>query len=299
MVHHSVCPLCFSEKISLHLRCTDHFISKEVFRIDKCADCGFEFTQDYPEEREIGKFYESEDYISHSDTSEGFSNKLYRLIRKIMLLKKMAIIRKVTGLDSGNILDIGSGTGYFGNTMKRAGWKVKGIEINEKARSYSINQFGLECCSPEYISALQPDSFDCITLWHVLEHFHDPFRYASAIYSLLRPEGVCVIALPNSSSCDAKHYGSFWAAYDVPRHLWHFNPDSLRHFSEKTGFSTVTWGNLPLDVFYISSLSEKYKGSGLSFLRGITKAMLFAIISAFKKEKSSSLIYILRKTRNQ
>jgi SAM-dependent methyltransferase len=298
-VHHSVCPLCFSEKISLHLRCTDHFISKEVFQIDKCADCGFEFTQDYPEEKEIGRFYESEDYISHSDISKGFSNKLYRLIRKIMLLKKKRIISRITGRNTGDLLDIGSGTGYFGDTMKRAGWKVTGIEINEKARSYSTNRFGLECGDPEYISILQSDSFDCITLWHVLEHFHDPFRYASAIFRLLRPDGVCVIALPNSLSSDAKHYGRFWAAYDVPRHLWHFNPETIRLFSEKAGFSIVTWGNLPPDVFYISSMSEKYKGSGLSFIRGMTKAMLFAVISAFKKEKSSSLIYILRKAGNQ
>jgi SAM-dependent methyltransferase len=295
MVHHNVCPLCLSANISLHFTCTDLFISKEAFQIYKCTECGFEFTQDYPEEWEIGKYYESEDYISHNDTSKRLSNKLYRLARKIMLRRKLTIIRKFTGLNKGSLLDIGSGTGHFSDTMKKAGWLVKGIEINEKARSYAKSTFGLEISGPENISTIQSYSFDCITLWHVLEHFHDPFRYTSEIVRLLKPGGVCVIALPNNRSFDAEHYGKYWAAYDVPRHLWHFNPETFRLFSEKTGLRVESERTLPLDVFYISVLSEKYEGSGLSFIKGIVTAIMFAFLSVLKKERSSSLIYILRK----
>ncbi|MCX6327269.1 MAG: methyltransferase domain-containing protein [Bacteroidia bacterium] len=295
MVHHKVCPLCSSEKIFLHFRCTDHFISKEVFELYKCSLCGFKFTQDYPEETEIGQYYESDDYISHSDTSKGFSNKLYRLVRNVMLGIKKGIIQNATGLNKGSLLDIGSGTGHFAGTMKKAGWLVKGIEINKKARDFSISRFGLEIISPGQMSTLEANSFDCITLWHVLEHFHDPFKYASDILSLLKPGGKCVIALPNCSSYDAKYYGQYWAAYDVPRHLWHFNPSSFRYFSEKTGFTLENLRNLPLDVFYISILSERYGGSKLSFLKGVVKALLFAFLSVFKKGKSSSVIYVLRK----
>jgi len=295
MIHHVVCPLCTSDRISLHFKVTDHFISTEDFEVFRCSECGFEFTQDIPEEDEIGKYYESEDYISHSNTSKGFSNKLYRIARTIMLRRKMGIIRKITGLKNGNLLDIGSGTGHFIDTMKKAGWQVKGIEINEKARSHSSSQFGLEITVPQNISSFQAGSFDCITLWHVLEHFHDPFIYASEIHRLLKPDGVCVIALPNSRSFDADHYGRYWAAFDVPRHLWHFNPSTFRLFSMKTGFRLDTVMNLPLDVFYISALSEKYKGSGLSFIKGLAMAKLFAFLSIFNKERSSSVIYILKK----
>ncbi|MBE3095332.1 MAG: class I SAM-dependent methyltransferase [Actinobacteria bacterium] len=295
MVHHKVCPLCSSEKILLHLRCIDHLISKEEFAIYKCQVCGFEFTQDYPEEAETGRYYESDDYISHSDTSKGFSNKIYRLVRSAMLLRKRNIIKKVTDLHRGSLLDIGSGTGYFAATMKKAGWQVKGIEINEKARDLSISRFGLEIIGPEQISTLEADSFDCITLWHVLEHFHDPFKYASDIHRLLKPGGLCLVALPNCSSYDAKHYGRFWAAYDVPRHLWHFNPSTFSLFAEKSGLILEKIRTLPLDVFYISLLSERYKCSGLSFITGIAKAKLFAFLSVFRKRKSSSVIYLLRK----
>lgn len=296
MVHHNVCPLCSSEKISLQFICNDYFISRKDFKIYKCSACDFTFTQDYPEENEIATFYESDNYISHSDTSEGFSNKLYHIARSIMLHKKKKLIRKITALNKGTILDIGSGTGHFVSTMKKAGWLAKGIEINEKARKFSISHFGLEIATHDKISSFEDNGFDCITLWHVLEHFHDPFNYLSEIYRLLKPGAVCVIALPNCSSYDAEYYKEYWAAWDVPRHLWHFNPVTVRLISEKSGFIFEDLRILPLDVFYISQLSEKYKGSAFPFLKGIANAIVFAIISVFKKRRSSSVIYILRKS---
>ena len=151
-----------------------------------------------------------------------------------MLQKKKNIIKNVTGLQMGSLLDIGSGTGHFADTMKKAGWKVNGIEINKKARDFSVSRFGLEIIGPDRISELEANSFDCITLWHVLEHFHDPLKYSSDILKLLKPDGVCVVALPNCNSYDAKYYKDYWAAYDVPRHLWHFNPVIFQDFFGKS-----------------------------------------------------------------
>lgn len=296
MVHHNACPLCSSEKIGLQFTCTDHFLSKKEFPIFRCSECEFLFTQDSPEESEIAGFYESDSYISHSDTSEGFSNKIYRIARSVMLHKKKKLIKKLTGLQKGSLLDIGSGTGYFAGTMKKAGWQARGIEINTKARQFSISHFGLNITTPDKISNIESNSFDCITLWHVLEHFHNPFNYISEISRLLKPGAICVIALPNCSSYDAEHYNQFWAAWDVPRHLWHFKPSSFRIFSEKFQFALENLRILPLDVFYISQLSEKYKGSSLPFLKGMSKAIFFSFLSVFNKERSSSVIYILRKS---
>jgi SAM-dependent methyltransferase len=295
MVHHNVCPLCSSEKIALHFSCNDHFISKKDFPIFKCSACGFLFTQDYPEETEIAQFYESDNYISHSDISEGFSNKLYRVARGIMLRKKKNLIGKITRLKKGTILDIGSGTGYFAATMKRAGWMARGIEINEKARNFSIANFELEVDPPDRIMSYESNSFDCVTLWHVLEHFHDPFKNISEIYRLLKPGAICVVALPNCNSYDANHYKRFWAAWDVPRHLWHFQPSTFRIFSEKSGFILENLIILPLDVFYISLLSERYKGSSMAFFKAMSKAFIFALRSGYNRNRASSEIYILRK----
>ena len=213
-----------------------------------------------------------------------------------MLKRKTGIVRKVTGINSGNLLDIGSGTGHFAKAMNMAGWQVKGVEINKKASNYSKQRFGLEIIDPHDIFTLKSASFECITLWHVLEHFHDPFRYVNEIHRLLKPDGICLIALPNSNSYDAASYKEFWAAYDVPRHLWHFSPETFKLFIHKSGLVLCGIMNLPLDVFYISSLSEKYKRSTFSFIRCIFNAIPFFIKSVYKRERSSSVIYILKKS---
>ena len=293
MVHYTACPLCSSDKISILFDCTDHFVTNETFPIARCNECGFSFTQDRPEESEAGKYYESESYISHSDTSEGLINKLYRFARNMMLRKKAKLVRTVTGLEKGIILDIGSGTGYFASEMKKAEWDAKGIEINEKAREFSISTFGLEVSDPSQIHKLGPGSFDCITLWHVLEHFDDPNAYMTEVRRLLKPGGICIIALPNSNSYDALHYGRYWAAWDVPRHLWHFTPSTFRRFAENAGFILTGLRSLPLDVFYISALSEKYKGSKLNFIIGMIRGKWWWLMALFDKKRASSLIYIL------
>jgi len=294
MVHHFKCPLCSSEKIILFLETADHFLSKESFGLFKCSDCGFVFTQDHPDEAGAGLYYESDEYLSHSETGNGLFKTIYRIFREIMLRRKTSIVRKLSGVEKGKILDIGSGTGHFLAAMRKAGWEVKGVEINDKVRKSSISKFGLDILNPGQLQTLQAGSFDCITLWHVLEHFNDPISYASEIHRLLKPGGACIVALPNCSSYDAEHYGNFWAAYDVPRHLWHFTPETFGMFAEKTGFELTGIRPLPLDVFYISVLSERYRGVNLPFITGIINGLWFSILSRFNKERTSSLIYSLR-----
>ena len=211
-----------------------------------------------------------------------------------MLKKKRRIIIKATGNVKGNILDIGSGTGYFLAEMRRNGWDTAGIEINSKARDFSISELGIESKTPENIHSLKDCSFDCITLWHVLEHFHDPFGYMKQIRRLLKPEGVLVVALPNCKAYDSGYFGRYWAAWDVPRHLWHFDPNTLKSFVEKAGFKIKYIKRLPFDVFYISILSEKNNRRKFAALTGIIFGLIFWTGSLFRKEKSSSLTYILQ-----
>jgi SAM-dependent methyltransferase len=297
MVHYDKCPLCNSEDTGAWLQVPDHFLTGEKFELVRCSNCGFLFTQDHPDIEEIGRYYESADYISHNDPTGGISASLYRISREFMLRRKRKMVCRASGLDKGSILDIGSGTGHFLSVMKNGGWQVKGTEINDKAREFSIAEFGLEVLPPVSIGSLPSASFDAISLWHVLEHFQDPFIYASEIERLLKPDGVCFIALPNCSSFDAGFYKEFWAAYDVPRHLWHFTPATFKLFAEKSDFSIRSFRSLPLDVIYISILSEKYKGKRFFFLSGIIRGFWFAILSLFKRRNSSSLIYFLSKRK--
>jgi 2-polyprenyl-3-methyl-5-hydroxy-6-metoxy-1,4-benzoquinol methylase len=295
MVHHDRCPLCGSGMIAVEFNCTDHFISKENFDLVRCKTCGFLFTQDSPDENEIGKYYESEEYISHSDTASGLVNKLYHLIRQLMLHRKKRIVKRFTGLKTGKLLDVGSGTGHFAFMMKRSGWNVKGVEISEKARQFSSSAYGLDVIAPHGINELPAESYDCITLWHVLEHFHDPGNYLAELKRVLKLDGLCLVALPNSRSLDAGYYGKFWAAFDVPRHLWHFDPLTFRRFSENSGMEIEYQSVLPFDVFYISVLSEKYMASGIPFIRGMAIAAWFSLLTFFSNNRGSSVIYLLRK----
>ena len=295
MIRHDRCPLCSSEKTGLYLKCTDFFISGESFDIHDCRDCGFLFTQEYPSEETIHTYYESEDYISHSDTPAGIVNKLYHLARSIMLRRKRRLIGRLTGLTAGRLLDVGSGTGHFAAVMMKSGWQVTGIEISDKAGNYASSRFGVEVVKPVDVSGLQKASYDCVTMWHVLEHFHRPGEYMTEILDLLKPGGYCLVALPNSGSFDAGYYGQHWAAYDVPRHLWHFNPHTLRLFAGKAGLSVIGQVILPFDVFYISIMSEKYRKTSFYFLAGGIKGLFFYIRSLFNPEKSSSVLYILKR----
>jgi 2-polyprenyl-3-methyl-5-hydroxy-6-metoxy-1,4-benzoquinol methylase len=295
MVHNDKCPLCNSEDIGEWLNVPDHFLTGEQFALTQCSSCGFLFTQDHPDSDEIDRYYESADYISHNDSAGGFFASVYMIAREFMLRRKRKMVCRATGLKNGNILDIGSGTGHFLSVMRARGWQVKGLEINDKARAFSIAEFGLEVLSPASIGSLPSASFDAITLWHVLEHLQNPFSYASEIVRFLNPGGVCLVALPNSSSFDARHYNEFWAAYDVPRHLWHFTPETFKLFAEKSGFEIISVRSLPLDVIYISLLSEKYRRSALHFIRGLVKGVWFMALSLFLKNRNSALVYILKK----
>lgn len=295
MIHYSGCPLCDSKETSLFIQTNDFFLTQEPYSIFRCNDCGFTFTQDHPDESLAGNYYSSDEYLSHNDRAGGITGYLYRAIRKVMLFRKRKLVEKACGMKNGKILDIGSGTGHFLAEMKRSGWETAGIEISEKSRQYSAIVHGLDVIDPGLIQFIPSSSCDCITLWHTLEHFQYPFRYAEEIRRILKPEGVCIIALPNCSSYDAGFYRKFWAAWDVPRHLWHFSPSTLGFFADKARFLVKTVRRLPLDVFYISIISEKYRGTIPYFIWGLARGFWFYLLSFLNRQRSSSLIYFLRK----
>ena len=214
---HAVCPLCGSDDVQTAMRCIDHFVTGEAFTISRCGHCGFHFTSDAPAEDEIGRYYRSGDYISHSDTSRGVVNKVYHLVRRYMLREKAGIVMHYTGKRRGRLLDYGAGTGYFANRMQRAGWQTEAIEPGDAARAFAFARFGLRMKMPSDLSRMEDKSFDCITLWHVLEHVAGLHETMDEMARLLADDGILVVAVPNRTSCDARHYGSLWAAWDVPR----------------------------------------------------------------------------------
>jgi 2-polyprenyl-3-methyl-5-hydroxy-6-metoxy-1,4-benzoquinol methylase len=173
MIIYSSCPCCKSENIAKALSAKDHTVSNETFEIWHCNACSARFTQNAPAKNEIEKYYKSEEYISHSDTKKGFVNSLYHVVRKRTLHGKRKLIEKYTKLSTGKILDIGAGTGAFLHTMDESNWQVTGLEPDDTARENAKNLYGLSLQPSEVLFNLPAQTFDAITLWHVLEHVHE------------------------------------------------------------------------------------------------------------------------------
>lgn len=288
------CPLCGSDALESAMECKDYYASGETYVLEKCSKCGFLFTQNVPDETEIGRYYETPAYISHSDTRKGLTNSLYHIVRKYMLKRKRLLVEKISGRTNGNLLDYGTGTGYFAQTMKEAGWHVTAIEKSEQARKTALDNFGLQVDSEQTFSQLQSGTFHVITLWHVLEHLQNLNEMWEQLRRLLTSDGHLVVAVPNCQSSDAGYYGNMWAAYDVPRHLWHFSPETMRQFAEKHGFRLIRTLPMPFDAFYVSILSEKYRQTALPFIKGMCSGLRAWLRACRQPNKSSSLIYVFR-----
>lgn len=297
------CPVCGSDNLKKVFDAVDHFSSGEVFPVYDCAHCGFRFTNHFPSEDTIGRYYDSPDYISHSDSNEGLVNRLYHLFRKRMLRKKIELVADYTPAKDSpvRLLDIGCGTGYFLQAAKEQGWIVSGIEKDDKARESATLRSELEVKDENGFWETENSSFDVVTLWHVLEHLEKLNETIHKIKEIITPEGIVVLALPNCRSYDAAFYKGWWAAYDIPRHLWHFSPESLEKLLGKHGLKVIQKTRMPLDAFYISLLSEKYKKSNLftRYGRAFLNGTIVFLRSLSNIEQSSSIIYIAKKTEDK
>ncbi|MBI2730306.1 MAG: methyltransferase domain-containing protein [Sphingobacteriales bacterium] len=292
--HHIDCPVCGSPNISLTLKAKDYTVTGEIFEIWHCFNCTHRFTQDAPAQEVIGRYYQSADYISHSETKKGLINALYHLVRNITLKGKLKLIKNVTAKTKGDILDIGCGTGSFLSVMQQAGWSVKGLEPDEVARKKGAGLYGLILDPIDQFTELPPQSFDVITMWHVLEHVHELHYYMQHLKSLLKPGGKLLIAVPNYTSKDAAHYKELWAAYDVPRHLYHFSPQSMRYLIEFHGMKIESIKPMWFDGFYVAMLSEKYKTGKTNLFSAFLNGLLSNLTAMTDRGKCSSVIYIIR-----
>jgi 2-polyprenyl-3-methyl-5-hydroxy-6-metoxy-1,4-benzoquinol methylase len=286
------CPICHSQNLKPFLTCQDYTVSNEKFNISECADCHFKFTNPRPEPEIIGKYYQSQDYISHSDTNKGIINKVYQLVRNYTLQSKLKLIHKLNNQKTGKILDIGCGTGMFLKVCKDGGWEIAGTEPDDATRQRAQENSGVEIA--EDFMKLEKGSFDIITMWHVLEHIHELDACVEQLKKLLSPTGILLIAVPNHESYDGQFFQEYWAAYDVPRHLSHFTQKNIKQLFEKNGMKLAATKPMWFDAFYISMLSTKYKTGKINYLQSFFKG-LTSNNKASQNNQFSSLIYILKK----
>ena len=286
------CPWCGSENAQLHIELKDLFLTQEPFKILECKDCGLLYTTPRPNKDEIGKYYKSDEYYSHQENKEGFIPKVYEKVKSINLKNKYTIATEKTR--KGKILDIGCGVGDFLHTMEQHGWEGTGVEPSEEAKAIAKKRIKAQLFSSEEQENLTIGSFDVITMWHVLEHV-DALRWQiQQLYRLCKPGGRIIIALPNYKSYDGQYYKAAWAAYDVPRHLNHFNEETIIKIFEESHLKHIKTKKLHWDAYYISYMSEKYLHHSLPLLRGAIKGMI-SNCKARKSGEWSSLVYVFER----
>ena len=292
-IHYTLCPVCGSAGISEVFKVKDNTVSQEYFEIDHCRNCQVRFTQNSPSEKSIGSYYKFEDYISHTDTPKGLINRMYRFVRNFSINQKKNLVEKSTGLKNRNLLDVGSGTGYFASAMQKAGWQVTGLEPDEDARAVAKREHSLGLLPTTELFNLPEKHFHAITLWHVLEHVHDLKKYIQTFKRLLADDGKLFIAVPNYTSYDAEKYKEYWAAYDVPRHLYHFTPHTMQWLMKDLGLSIVEIKPMWFDSFYVSLLSSKYKTGDTKWFSAVWTGLISNLKAINDVKKCSSVIYIV------
>jgi len=295
LVHYTECPVCRSSQINPLLTAKDYTASNEQFVIWQCNACTLRFTQDVPDETSIKGYYKAESYISHTNSNKGLVNRLYKKVRTRTLQQKKALIEETTGLQKGTLLDVGCGTGAFLDVMKQNGWKVTGLEPDEDARLLASELYGIAAEDPQALFNLPPASYNAITLWHVLEHVHRLHEYVEKLKTLLTPDGKLFIAVPNYTSVDAGIYGLNWAAYDVPRHLYHFTPAAMQTLMAQHGLKIVLKKCMWFDSFYVSLLSSKYRKGSTGYVSSVISGLRSNLKALGNTDRCSSVIYVISK----
>jgi 2-polyprenyl-3-methyl-5-hydroxy-6-metoxy-1,4-benzoquinol methylase len=301
IINYTSCPICNASGIQSVLTAKDYTVSQKEFEIWECQACTFRFTQNVPDAVAINAYYQSENYISHSNTNEGLVNRLYHFVRKQTLARKRRLVAFITkksgvhGTTPLKLLDIGAGTGAFVQHMQLHGWQTMGIEPDEKARQRAAEAHQANLLPIEELGSIATNTFDAITMWHVLEHVHALHDCINRLKEIIKPGGYIFIAVPNYTCYDADIYKSYWAAYDVPRHLYHFSPASMEQLLENHGLKLHAIKPMWYDSFYISMLSEQYKTGHSNIVKAFFNGAVSNMKAVFSKQYCSSLIYVVGK----
>ncbi|MEP1780215.1 class I SAM-dependent methyltransferase [Reichenbachiella sp.] len=258
----------------------------------KCTNCGLLVTSPRPDKNSIGSYYKSEDYISHTNQANSFINQIYKIARNYTLREKFKLINNLASKQS--ILDYGCGTGHLLNYIQnKKRWKTIGVEPDEMARTIAISDYDLNVVGS--LEDLPDKKFGIITLWHVLEHIHDINETIQSLIKHLSKNGRLIVAVPNFESLDQQIYKQYWAAYDVPRHLYHFNQLTIKELMKYNKLTLEKVIPMKLDAYYVCMLSEKHKFGKINYFKSILNGWKSNTWARKNNKNYSSMIYIFNK----
>lgn len=288
------CPLCDSKDTTLFMDSTDYAVSGESYSLVRCNNCGLIATLNPPTEIN-DKYSKLNLELYRVDKPRRFFDIVYYYMRYITVRRKIRLVESKTGMRRGKLLNYGAKSGFFSSRMSDRGWTVTSLEQHYEKRMFSLEMFHHRMMDLTELDSIPKNSYDAITLWHTLEHQFFPGSLMDKLCSVLKPNGLIFVAVPNTDSFDATFYGNKWAAWDVPRHLWHFNPGSMMMFGKTHGLVLMYHRRMPFDVFFISVLSEKFRKSRWPTMKGLACGFLFWLKTNTRRDKGSSIVYVFRK----
>ena len=288
----TICPWCGSSKAEIKMEVKDEFLSQEEFHLCECTNCGMLYTMPRPSKDKIGEYYKSDKYYSHQENKSGFIPKLYELVKSFNVKNKFNMATK--GKTIGKLLDIGCGVGDFIHTAEQKGWDCVGVEPSDEAKNIAKSRTKGNIIDSEKLEQIQDQNFDVITMWHVLEHVDDIKWQVNQLQRLIKDDGRIVIAVPNYKSYDSEFYQQHWAAYDVPRHLNHFDKMIIAKMFKSKELKLINTEKLVWDAYYISYISEQYMQHSLALMRGVWRGLI-SNCKARQTGEWSSMVYIFEK----
>jgi 2-polyprenyl-3-methyl-5-hydroxy-6-metoxy-1,4-benzoquinol methylase len=239
MQNQPVCPLCTATETGLFCVVPQKRAGgpDHSWSIVRCRECGGGWTAPLPDQRQLASFYPPA-YLGDTESrlEQFFSGRLQRTRSWRNELEKVKLVERFIG--GGTILDVGCADGTFLWALNARNWTRHGVEhIKEVVRLVSARMPGLHLTAGDiFASSLHEGQFDVISLWHVFEHLVEPGRVLDRLFGLLKPGGWLFIAAPNIDSLQAHLFRQYWFAFDVPRHVFHFSPSSLRRLLARSGF---------------------------------------------------------------
>lgn len=291
MKQHHKCHNCHSTNSKLHRICTDFLSQQETFEVWKCLECQLEWTKTNLKGKKLAAYYKNPCYISHTDCKTNILERCYHTARKIAMIRK----GKIIGKGKGRLLEIGSGTANLLSYCQQKGWNVIGVEPSKTARSLALKKNKIKLLKRFKFREFEHDSLEIIMMWHVFEHVRRPKKLMKKISQLMNKKSKLIIAVPNSNANEIAIYKRYWAAYDVPRHLFHYNKKSIEHMAEEYNLEIKKIIPLWFDALYISIISEQLKGNKFAFFRGLIVGCWSNVKAFLQNKEYSSLVFVLTK----
>lgn len=285
------CIVCKGKIFSILFKTKDRmFDLPGLFEVKKCHRCGLIFLDPQPSQSILEKHYPRHQYYSYKGSIKGLSG-LIRRFRSYLInnyyeptilsrafsvfIQGVPAIPKKPERKPWKILDVGCGSGDTLMALKELGWDVYGLEIDKNAVKIARERDLLNVKLGEYeeIENFPNDYFDCIRLYHVIEHIPDPRNCLRLIYKKLKPGGEVILGTPNSDSAVSKLFGKFWYNLDIPRHLFIFSPKTLSRIVQNEGYSHIS-------LIFCSS-------------DGLGRSIIYTLNEIFKKKMDTNKFTLL------